>query len=420
MASESFEQRLRAYLDRRSQHAAGPGAVDRVMATAFEPSTLHGNRRRFATIAIAAAVALVVGTPITVLLLREAPRTTLEPPIRPAPSPRVTPPPSATTAPTHMSFQPKGVAFWDTKRGLLVASPPCATVGVTCPGGLIERTSNGGKTWHVVDTVPASLVAVALAGSDVAWVSAGASCGLPGSCTTSTLLRSTDDGTTWTEVLSATPVGSLSPTSAATAWAVAGTPGAPDVGTTLVHSVDGGKTWQQRSDPCSRFVGLAPWALSFAGAVHGWLICIGGPATDMQPKALFATHDGGATWQLESDTCVSSTSGHFIRSVGLLSCVGYLPVMSFLSDGHGWMYAGRGSLTATSNVGRTWAQVGANVVSFDVNAVVSLSLVADVSGFVLIDHSASYPACPAVGCGPELLATHDAGRTWTVVDSWTQ
>src|ERR1700680_4282863 len=209
MASESFEERLRAYLDRRAQHAAGPGAVDRVMASVFEPSTLHGHRRLFATIAIAAAVALVVGTPITVFLLRQAPHTTLGPPIGPAPSSRVTPPPSATTAPTQMSFQPKGVAFWDTKRGLLVAAPPCATVGVTCPGGLIERTGDGGKTWHVVDSVPASLVAVALAGSDVAWVSAGASCGLPGSCTTSTLLQSTDGGTTWREVSSATPVGSL-------------------------------------------------------------------------------------------------------------------------------------------------------------------------------------------------------------------
>jgi photosystem II stability/assembly factor-like uncharacterized protein len=159
------------------------------------------------------------------------------------------------------------------------------------------------------------------------------------------------------------------------------------MGTTLVRSGDGGQTWQSRGDPCSRFGGVGPWAVNFAGPVRGWLLCIGGPATDMQPKAVFATHDGGATWQLEADTCVSGANGQFIQNAGSLSCVGYLPVMSFLPDGHGWMYAERGSLSDTSDGGRTWAEIGASVVTDDINQVISLSVV--------------------------------TGRTWTMLSSWT-
>lgn len=334
-----------------------------------------------------------------------------------SPSPTSTP-----TAPISTPSHPVGLAFWDAQRGLLIATPPCTSSGSTCPGGLIERTDDGGKTWHLVDRVSASLMAVAVAGRDVAWVSeqSGANCGSgPNACMAPALLLTTNGGAIWRAVSSRTPVVSVSPVSATTAWAVAGFPSAYNTGTALVRSGDGGQTWQQRGDPCSRFGGVGPWAVIFAGPVHGWLICIGVPATDMQPKALFATHDGGATWQLESDTCASSASGHVIASVGLLSCVGYLPVMSFLPDGHGWMYASRGSLSATSNAGRTWAQIGTNIVNNDVNDVISLSLVADVTGLVLVGHSEFYPACPAVGCGPELLSTHDAGRTWTTLSSWT-
>lgn len=331
-------------------------------------------------------------------------------------------PTTTPTAPLSTTPHPVGSAFWDAKRGLLVATPPCASGGSTCPGGLLERTEDGGKTWHVVDRVSASLMAVALAGSDVAWVSeqGGSGCGTgPGSCRASTLLLTTDGGAVWREVLSRTPVVSVSPISATTAWAVGGFPDGANMGTTLVRSGDGGQTWLQRGDPCARFGGVGPWAVNFAGPVRGWLLRVGGQATDMQPKAVFATHDGGASWQLESDTCVFTANGQFIRNAGSLSCVGYLPVMSFLPDGHGWMYAERGSLSATADGGRTWAQIGANVVTDDVNEVVSLSLVADMTGLILITHSESYPVCPAVGCGPELLSTHDAGRTWSILSSWS-
>jgi len=424
MPSESFEQRLRAYLDQRTLNAGGPGAIDRVMATAFDGRARHPSRRLFAAIAVAVAVALVVATPITVLLLRQSPRGTLAPATGVSPSAHATPTPSApvtSTGPPHVNLVPVGVAFWDTQRGLLVATPACDSSAGVCPGGLIERTGNGGKTWLVVDRVSASLTAVASAGSDVAWVSeaGGSSCGAgAGSCLASTLLLTTDGGTHWTVVSSLTPVASVSPVSRTTAWAVAGLPGSLGLGTIPVRSSDGGRTWQPRAALCSPGIGVTPWAVSFASAVDGWLMCTGVAATDMQSKELWSTHDDGATWQLESQTCLSSANGQAVRDVGSLSCVGDYPTLSLLSDGHGWMYAERGGLSATSDGGQKWTQIGANVVTNDVNAVISASLVGDMNGFVLITHSESDPVCPTLGCGPELLSTQDGGRTWTIVDSW--
>jgi hypothetical protein len=249
------------------------------------------------------------------------------------------------TGPRHVNLVPVGAAFWDAQRGLLVATPACDSSTGVCPGGLIERTGNGGKTWQVVDRVSASLTAVASAGSDVAWVSetGGSSCGAgPGSCMASTLLLTIDGGTTWRAVSSLTPVVSVSPVSRTTAWAVAGLPGSLGPGTIPVRSSDGGRTWQPRAGLCSPGFGIAPWAVSFASAVDGWLMCTGVAATDMQSKALFSTHDGGAIWQLESQTCLSMANGQPVRDVGSLSCVGDLPSMSLLPDGHGWMYAERG------------------------------------------------------------------------------
>ena len=37
--------------------------------------------------------------------------------------------------------------------------------------------------------------------------------------------------------------------------------------------------------------------MDFATATAGWAMCVSQPATVMQPKALYATVDGGATWQ---------------------------------------------------------------------------------------------------------------------------
>lgn len=178
-------------------------------------------------------------------------------------------PTSTLTAPASTAPYPDGAAFWDAQQGLLVVTPACEGGDNPCQGGIIERTRDAGKTWQVVDRVSLSLSAVAVAGSGVAWVSeARSGCGAgPGSCAVSTLLLAPDGGTTWTDVASGRPVTSVAPASASTAWAIAGLAGDSDAGPTLVHSTDGGQTWQQRGDPCNHMFGVAPSAVSFVGSL---------------------------------------------------------------------------------------------------------------------------------------------------------
>jgi photosystem II stability/assembly factor-like uncharacterized protein len=361
------------------------------------------DRTRFGMVTAMASLSLVGCSPA---IVQPTSRAT----ISAATSPTSAPTAAAATAP-----YPVSAAFWDTQHGLLIVTAACPGGDNTCSGGVIERTDDAGKSWHVVDRVSASLSAVAVAGSQAAWVSvAGSGCGAgPGSCAASTFLVTTDGGTKWAEVSSRTPVTSVSPASATTVWALAGPPGIA-AGATLVHSADAGRTWQQRGNPCSRMGGVGPSSVDFAGLVRGWLVCTGAPATDMQPKALLSTGNGGVTWQLQADTC-----GPFARIVGTLSCVGDGPTTSLLPDGHGWMWMSRGSLTATSNGGQTWSQIAADVVAIDLNEVMSASLVTDLDGFLLITRPESETGCTAINCGPQLLSTHDGGRTWTIVSTWS-
>ena len=366
--------------------------------------------RQFGIVATLAAACLAACAPTTTYL---RPTPTTSPSLSPAPTSTL---PPATSTPAY----PISAAFWDAQHGLLILTPGCMSSDNTCPGGVIERTDDAGKTWHQVDRTSASLSAIALSGNGGAWVSeSGSGCGAGGNCTASTFLLTSDGGTTWADVSSRTPVDSVAPVSATTAWALAGSPGSPDVGTALVRTADGGRTWQPHVDPCSRVSGVGPATVSFAGPAHGWLVCSGVPATDMQPKALFSTHDGGTTWQLQSDTCLGSVTGQPVRSVGRLSCVGNTEEMSALPDGHGWMWMNRGSLSTTTNGGVTWSAIAANIVTDDINDALSVSLVSDADGFLLISRPESQTGCTPLNCGPQLLSTNNGGRTWTIMSIWS-
>jgi photosystem II stability/assembly factor-like uncharacterized protein len=334
-------------------------------------------------------------------------------------------PTTAASAPSgRLGFDPDGVAFWDAESGLLVATvttPACLAGMSACPGGLVERTADGGRIWEVVDRVGVPLNAVAVTGGGVAWVTSGR-CGpaSPDACGSAGLLVTTDWGRSWARVRPDMAVTSVSPLSAAMAWAVQGEQNAAvPLRTGLVETTDGGRSWRRVGDPCTLGSGGAAWSVDFATPASGWVLCVSQPATDMQPKALYAMADGGATWHLKSaTTCGFQENGQRAGPVGTLPCVGYLPGMDLLADGHGWEWADRAGLAATSDGGFTWAALAAPIVSDDINSVVSASLVSDTTGFLLISHPETQKGCPPEGCGPRLLSTTDGGRAWTTLVSW--
>jgi len=332
-----------------------------------------------------------------------------------SPSPTALARSSTTLSTGPIDFEPDGVAFWNVDQGLLAGTnttPACRSGSQPCPSGLIERTTDGGSTWQVVDEVPGPVNAVEVAAAGVAWVTA-ARCGSgsPNACASSTILKTVDGGSTWSELSPGIAVTSVAPVSGSIAWAVTGASGAAfPIGTSLVRTDDGGTTWHPAQDPCRSVSNVALWSVSFAGPDNGWVICTSEPATDMQPKALFSTRDGGVSWQLRSDTCLFTATGQSTGSVGTLPCIGYQPGMSFLPDGHGWIWLDRGELALTSDHGRTWSPIAHGLVIADLNIVMSASLVSDNVGEAIIwQANEQY-----VG----LFSTTDGGKTWRLRQRW--
>ncbi len=320
---------------------------------------------------------------------------------------------------------PDGVAFWDAKHGLLIVdltTPACAASGCTRSDSVIERTEDGGKHWKVVDRLARALQAVAVAGTEVAWVTMRSPyCSLE--CDSNSLLLTRDGGASWRKATSNKPVGSVSPVSASTAWAISNVSAtsADPTGTSLVQSTDGGRTWHVQPYPCNSFAGLgiAISTVNFSGLSRGSAVCAGVPATDMQAKAMYATTDRGASWTLQSE-CPNVTSvGQQPGAIGILDCVGVDPTLQLLAGGHGWMWSSRLGLESTSDGGRIWNLIARKVVFDDTSEVVTASLVSDLVGFVLIGPRPESPAgCPPRGCGPRLLSTKDGGESWAILTTW--
>ena len=305
-------------------------------------------------------------------------------------------------------LEPEGVVFWNRNDGLLVetvATTPCWSGSSTCPGGEIESTSDGGRRWKAVERVRFPLRAVAVVGDGAAWVETGrCSAASADACATRLLLVSTDGGRRWRMVDSNEPVTSNP----------SGNPSGPDQ---LAITRDNGRRWRTRPSPCTRSHGLGTWAVDFASSRHGWLLCTGEPATDMQAKALYQTTDGGRTWQLEAAS-LSPNDGKVPPAAGGLDLIGTLPGFDLTGGSGGWIWADRHGLLGTRTEGRSWSEIAADVVSGNENEVRAGSLLRDGVGFLLIDHPLHADRCGRQGCGPELLGTTDGGLRWRTLRTW--
>jgi photosystem II stability/assembly factor-like uncharacterized protein len=312
-----------------------------------------------------------------------------------------------------LTIEPYGVGFWTRQRGLLLVRPlsrECARNG-TCRGAMVERTTDGGRQWQIVDRLAPPAEAISVASRGAAWVTIGQCAG--GSlnrCGSRRLLVSSNGGKVWRRVISSRAVTSVSALSASKAWAIA-VQSRPPYHMSLVRTTDGGRKWRDEVNPCQGRTTSGLAAVSFPSSSRGWVSCASGPATGTQAKAVVATADGGATWQLRSE-CAPQTRTY----VGSTSCGGYVSALQMLVDGHGWLWMDRNGLASTGDGGRTWHTLAKNVVFDDSNDVLSASLVRDSDGFMLI--SQPEHRCPSSRCGPELLATHDGGVKWTRLRTW--
>jgi photosystem II stability/assembly factor-like uncharacterized protein len=172
--------------------------------------------------------------------------------------------------------------FYLTARALDVAFPDVRTGWLVTDRGAVLRTTDGGAAWDVLDVSKLRLKAVAATDALHAWVvgAVGASLGDPG---TAVVQRTSDGGKTWTR----SRFGDAMLADVAFSDARSGVLVALDrVWTTR----DGGRTWKLR-----RQLGMTVLTSAFAGvAGHAW---VAGWGTQDGAPFVLASEDGGATWR---------------------------------------------------------------------------------------------------------------------------
>ena len=188
-----------------------------------------------------------------------------------------------------------------------------ARIGWGTTAHAIVRTTDGGRTWHTVLTVPRP------------------------------------PSTTWPGYFSFASIGTNR------AWAVATSP----KGVRTYQTANAGATWtfswqsyagQKRTPVAGQLI--------FADSVHGWLLLHDGAAAGSAPHSILRTSDGGRQWSRVEFNYLNRRSPR-----SLSPCDGAAGNLSFVSSSTGWATGMCGAtpqytqVDATSDGGRTWRPV---------------------------------------------------------------
>ncbi len=312
--------------------------------------------------------------------------------------------------------------FVDRSHGWFVGDdrPPsggCAAPGATCRS-VIYGTTDGGRSWTPQWSWPWSAVGASLRAfyaldARHAWVAEyGQGCTV---ATCSVRVRSTTDGTTWNAIGELPSfVTNMVFVSATLGWAASYTnmSGPKNVAEILV-TTNGGASWTRQFHADG---GLPRFAVSFANAREGWALgsdlerC-GMSGCDASAYSVYATSDGGATWETRAQPLVPTD----VSPDRQVSGGGFFDRIVFSSrsaDWSGWITvgagagSGHGGVVASSDGGRSWIRSGGDAQgSWDVREVSSPN-----------DPAVAWAVGNYLGYDGGFLAeTGDGGRTWTRV-----
>jgi photosystem II stability/assembly factor-like uncharacterized protein len=302
----------------------------------------------------------------------------------PAASPSTTVSAAPSTPTTPPTFGP--VTFLDPTHGLLGGGLP-AEAGGAVTTGVLERTSDGGRTWTRTAFDGSPVIALASDGPKTAWAATGC---VEGTCP-SGILVSHDGGASWTPVSDRLVVG-LTFVDDVHGWAVS--PPDPSSHGDVFATSDGGRTWTPLRPPCD--VGAAA-AVSFASPMRGWVACGGEPGAGQQSKSILETDDAGQTWTVRSEA-----NG---RAVGTLTSSDYVAGLAMRPSGTGLLWMTRGTTLRTTDAGRTWTAIPPGV--FDVTL--------PHGGFALDDQRWWLIVWNGDVGRQALEASTDGGTTWDVL-----
>lgn len=249
--------------------------------------------------------------------------------------------------------------FINARRGWAIVSVPQGCVGPhpPCHTG-IAYTVTGGRTWVWTHHAPSCWQTSSLdfANARDGWAVEGnwECLTRPSQRAVTCVIRTVDGGRSWHVVLSV-PVasGSVHFGSQTQGWFAVSSEGSIHCAASVFHTVDGGQTWtHQFTVPhyCDASV-------DFVDARHGWLLATNRGMCSMggcYDNRLYHMVDGGQHWRVEQRARLPSVPALWSGPSGFLGSVlfvtpqvGYIPV----SEGAG---PGQGGIDITHDAGQHW------------------------------------------------------------------
>lgn len=221
-----------------------------------------------------------------------------------------------------------GVTFADKKNGFAVGDNP------SCGCGGIYRTTDGGRSWSLnysSSSAQPSLYAVEFATSKIGFAGGD----------NSTLLRTTDGGSSWTELAGKVSgiVRDIQFVDANNGFLITARPPSSLQGERIYKTTDGGNTWT-RVDLGSNFM---PEAIHFVSPSVGFVV------GNLGRPMILKTTDGGETWQAKYAN---------LDNQSILLAVQFItPYVGYAAGGHiNWGQGDKGIILGTKDGGETWVE----------------------------------------------------------------
>lgn len=252
-------------------------------------------------------------------------------------------------------------------------------------GDYLLRTQDGGKTWEQLYPKPGPTV-------DISFPDARTGYGLGMLSDPDALLKTEDGGESWQTVKSFSGqylTYAISFSGPEEGWLLASPVSSTNGTADVLHTRDGGKTWQKAGKLGPPWYSTCYFRFFDANS--------GVAASDSADRPVYRTADGGKTWTLLSAKPPEKTAGQY----------------AFRSASSGWQVCNPGGygtpyrleLSRLSADGGSWQ---APALAGDDAACYALAFPSDEDGFLLEEKS---PGAAGIG-RMELMTTADGGKTW--------